>query len=582
MLFPTTYKELSYMEIKELDIILITGEAYMDHPSSGISLIAHLLRSHGYRVGIIDEPDWKSPEDFKRLGRPRLFFGVTSGSLDSMLANYTPAKKKRHDDRSSSGDYRRPDRAVIVYCNRLREIYKDIPIVIGGVEASLRRLAHYDYWSDKVRRSLILDSRAHILVYGMGERQILEIARRLDKGENLEGIRGTVIRVKQDTLLPSSFVKLPSFSEISSSGDAFCRSFKIQERENDPFRGNALLEEYDSASVLQYPPAIPLSGGEMDYLYDLPFTRTARPGLKALEPVLFSIITHRGCFGGCSFCSLGFHQGKIIQSRSVDSILKEAEGFTKNPDFKGYIYDLGGPTANMFGMNCKKSGGKDTLKVASIVDGSPLFFHYNRNFKCTETCLPGFCPNLSCNFSPLLELLKKIRNIKGIKKAFVKSGVRFDLALKDERYLYDLIKYHTGGQLKVAPEHVSPSVLKIMNKPSVDVYEEFSRKYSEINRRLGKKQYLIPYFIVAHPGTGEIEAKELRDYIKKNRIAIEQIQIFTPLPMTRSACMYYTGKDPVTGASVYVPLDIKEKEMQKEMLFYGGRKKSRGKGKYKR
>ena len=570
MKFPTNYKEMISSGIEELDIILVSGEAYIDHPASGTAIIAHLLNSHGYKVGIIDQPDVKSIEDFKRLGKPRLFFGVTSGHLDSMIANYTPVKKKRRDERSGR---KRPDRALIVYCNKLREAYKNVPLVIGGIEASLRRLAHYDYWSHKVRRSVLLDTRADVLVYGMGERQILEIARLLEKGERPEGVRGTLVRMKKDTPLPSSSVYLPFFGEMASSKEKFSQSFLMKDKENDPFRGKALIEKYDTGAVIQYPPALPLSTEEMDYIYGLPFSRRAHSEynseVKSLEPVLFSIVTHRGCFGNCSFCSLSFHQGKIIQSRSVESILKEAKSFTKDPEFKGYIYDLGGPTANMYEMNCKSfNKGKSSLQVPSIIDGKPVEFRYNPSFTCNKTCLPGPCKNLSLNYSPLKKLLKEIRGIKGIKKAFIRSGVRFDLALKDEGYLYNLVKHHISGQLKVAPEHVCFGVLKLMNKPSVEVYEEFVRKYSELNRKFSKKQYLVPYFIVAHPGTGEKEAQELKNYIRKNRIAIEQIQIFTPIPMTRSTCMYHTGKDPFTGRKVYVPESIKEKGEQKKKLFW--------------
>lgn len=565
-MFPTTRKEMELAGIKQFDVILITPEAYIDHPSSGIAIIAHLLQVHGYKTGIIDQPDWKSSEDFTRLGPPSLFFGVTSGCLDSMLANYTPVKKIRRGDRRLF-EYTMPDRAVIVYCNRIKEAYKNIPIVIGGIEASLRRFAHYDYWSDSIRRSIIMDSRADILVYGMGERQILEIAERLKRGENLEGIRGTTIKTKKE--FPVNSIKLPSFKEISINKDAFCKSFLIQDREQDPFSGKALIEEYEHMAIIQYPPAIPLSEEEMDYIYELPFSRRGHPKynmVKSLEPIMFSVITHRGCFGNCSFCALSFHQGKFIQSRSIRSIVKEIENLTRDPLFKGYIDDMGGPTANMFGMNpCKYIGGKDFIEFSSIKDGSKKTFTFNNSI-CNKNCLN--CKNLSYNHSKLTELLKKVRNIRGVKKAFVRSGVRYDLALKDEKYMNELIEHHISGQMKVAPEHISPEVLKLMNKPGVEIFEKFLKKFTEINKKLCKKQYIVPYFIVAHPGSDKKEGLSLKNYITKNHIAIEQIQIFTPTPMTRSTCMYYTGKDPSCLKEIYIPGSVKEKEEQKHMLLY--------------
>ena len=568
--FPTTAGEMKNLGIKQLDIIIVSGEAYIDHPSSGVSLIAHLLRSHGYTVGIIDQPDWNSCEDFKRLGKPRLFFGITSGNIDSMLANYTPVKKKRHDERCfSDPSYSKPDRAVIYFSNRVREAYKDVIIVIGGVEASLRRLAHYDYWSDSIRRSVILDSRADILVYGMGERQIIEIASRIESKENLDGIRGTVIRHQKGSPLPLDYKNLPSFKQQTTRTEAFSRAYMMQEYENSPERGKTLIEEYDFAKIIHYPPAIPLTSEEMDFIYELPFARDSHPKykepVKALEPVLFSVITHRGCFGGCSFCSLGFHQGKTIQSRTIPSILRECSELVKDPRFKGYIDDLGGPTANMYGMNCQRCGrGKDFLTVPSIIDKRDIKINFTRKLKCKNNCTD--CSLMVINHNPLKTLLREIRKIKEIKKAFIRSGVRYDLALKDENYLQDLLKFHTSGQLKVAPEHVSENVLKLMNKPPVKVYNKFSKKFYDINKKLGKKQYLIPYLITSHPGSGNKEAEELRDYITRNNIAIEQTQIFTPTPMTRSTCMYYTGKDPLTDKKVYVPKDIKEKEQQKKIL----------------
>lgn len=570
--FPTTAGEMKEQGIKQLDIILVTGEAFIDHPSFGIAVMARLLESHGYKTGIIEQPDWTSTEDFKRLGHPRLFFGVTSGGLDSMLAGYTATKKRRHDERTSSGtSYKMPDRAIIMYCNKLREAFKGIPIVIGGIEASLRRLGHYDYWSNSVRRSILLDSRADVLVYGMGERQILEIAKCFEKGISPEGIKGTVIRYKKNFPINEGFEKLPTFRDISSDKEKFIKSHIIKERENNPFTGKPLIEEYETSLIIQYPPPLPLSEEEMDYIYELPFTRRTHPKysseVKALEPVLFSIITHRGCFGGCSFCSIGFHQGKYIQNRSINSILKEIEKLAGDKRFKGYIDDLGGPTANMYGMNCGKyNTGNEIITCPSLTGTVDIKFRYNKNFNCHKTCMPGRCNNLSADYGPLKSLLKETRNRKGVEKVFVRSGVRYDLAMRDEDYLYELLKYHVSGQLKVAPEHVSQKVLRLMNKSPVEDFEEFRIKFSAINKKINKEQYLVPYFIVAHPGSGQKEAMELKSYLGKNRITVEQIQIFIPTPMTPSTCMYYGGKD-FTGSEIYVTRDLKEKERQKKILY---------------
>lgn len=564
---PTTIEEVKAKGWIELDIIIVSGDACIDHPLSGTALIARFLEVKGYKVGIIDQPDWKGNDDFLRLGKPKLFFGVTSGHMDSMLANYTPMKKPRATDKTIIKGAKRPDRCVITYCNKIRELFKDTKIVIGGLEASLRRFSHYDYLDNAVRRSILIDSRADILVYGMGERAILEIARRLQAGNDLEDILGTVIKLKK---APQNTLRLPGFKEIQQNKTAFAESFHLQMWEHDPFVSRSLTEDYGDFVVLQNPPALPLSTKEMDFLYELPFERKPHPKykteVKSIEPILFSIITHRGCFGGCSFCSIEVHQGRIIQSRSHESIIREVERFKSHPDFKGIVYDLGGPTANMFAMGCRRfNQGKDSAVTESIVDDSEVIFHYNKNFRCHRFCLPGICPNLEYSHKLLIKLMRQVRAIDGIEKVFVRSGIRYDIISLE--YLEELCKYHISGQLKVAPEHTSPKVSALMNKPPIESFEDFKTRYDRINRKIGKRQYLVPYLIVAHPGTTIKEAEELSRYIKNRRIAIEQVQVFTPTPMTLSTCMYYTGINPETKEEVYVPRPYKEKKEQKRLLF---------------
>ncbi|MBW2971986.1 YgiQ family radical SAM protein [Candidatus Woesearchaeota archaeon] len=563
---PTTKKELDALGWKELDVIIVSGDAYIDHPMSGTALIGRLLESKGYRVGVIDQPDWNSVKDFTRLGKPKLCFCVTGGHMDSSLANYTPLKKKREVDKAYAGDKGRPGRAVVVYCNLLRQAYKDVPLVIGGVEASLRRLGHYDLFDNDVRRSIILDSRADALVYGMGERQILEVCDRLRKKKNLEGIRGTVVKQKQP---PKDAVLLPSFDEIKKDKNRFLDSFRLQAQNSDPFTAKPLAEKYDSSYAVQYPPAYPLSTPELDYMYSLPFARAQHPKynfpVKMLEPIMFSVVTHRGCFGGCNYCAINFHQGRYIQSRSKESVLEEVRKMTKHPAFKGFVYDIGGPTANMYGMNCRSfNKGEEEIRVASIIDGKDVVFRHIRGFDCQNTCLPGPCKNLDYNHKELLSLLREIRSVPGVKKAFIRSGVRYDLAISDIPFLEEIAKHHISGQLKVAPEHVSKNVLELMNKPDIKVYEKFVAEYEKINKKLAKKQYLVPYFIVAHPGSGDKESAELAQFIKKNRIPTKQVQLFTPMPMTISTCMYYTGLEPKTRKKIHIPYTYSEKKRQKQ------------------
>ncbi|MBN1544409.1 YgiQ family radical SAM protein [Candidatus Woesearchaeota archaeon] len=566
---PTTKKELDAIGWKELDVIIVSGDAYIDHPMSGTALIGRLLESHGYKVGVIDQPDWNSTKDFIRLGKPRLCFCVTGGHMDSSLANYTPLKKKREVDKAYAGDKGRPGRAVVVYCNMLRQAYKDVPLVIGGVEASLRRLGHYDFFDNDVRRSILLDSRADVLVYGMGERQITDVCGRLRAKKGLEGIRGTAVKQKE---LPKDAVLLPGFDEIKKDKQKFVRSFNTQTSNLDPFTAKPLAERYDSSYVVQYPPAYPLSTPELDHIYALPFARAQHPKysfpVKMLEPILFSVVTHRGCFGGCSFCAINFHQGRYIQSRSRESVLDEVRKITKHPEFKGFIYDIGGPTANMYCMNCRSYGkGEEEVRVPSIIDGKEVVFRHIRGFDCQKTCLPGPCRNLDHDHKELVALLREIRAVPGVKKAFIRSGVRYDLAISDPSFIEEIAAHHISGQLKVAPEHASRKVLELMNKPDIKAYEKFVAEYEKINNKLGKEQYLVPYFIVAHPGSGDKESAELAQFIKRNRIRTRQVQLFTPMPMTISTCMYYTGLDPKSGKKIHVPYTYSEKKRLKNIAL---------------
>ncbi|MCX8161286.1 MAG: YgiQ family radical SAM protein [Candidatus Saccharicenans sp.] len=514
---------------KGFDIILVSGDPYADHPLSPVGVIARVLEARGYKVGVIEKPDWTSDDDFLKLGRPRLFFGVTSGSIDSCLANYTPLLRRREKDEHAPYRSGKPDRAVIVYCNRLRKLFHGVPIVIGGIEASLRRFAHYDYWENRVRRSILLDSRADVLVYGPGELQALEIARRLDSGQDLDGIPGTAVLSRD---LPSGFEEIPSYEEVFSDPEKFIQAQRALANYK------SLAQKHANRYVLQYP--MPEYTPEiLDWVYGLPFTRHIPPDYPELEMGKFSVVTHRGCIGRCSFCSLSLHQGDRIVSRSEESILEEIRRLTRHPDFKGYIDDLGGPTANMYGMDCRR-------------------------------CERGFClacKKLDRSHQRLIHLLRRARAIPGVKKVFVRSGIRYDLALSSPEYVKELVTYHVSGLLKIAPEHVSPGVLRLMNKSEVPV-EKFRQLFLKLTGQ--KKQHLKYYFMVAHPGTTMEEARELAAYIKKlsarGEKPVEGVQIFTPTPMTRSTCMYYAGLDPETGRSVYVPRTFEEKKAQKRLI----------------
>lgn len=512
------------------DVILISGEPYADHPLSAAGVIARVLDAKGWKVGVIDRPDWKTDTDYLKLGAPRLFFGITSGSIDSMLVNYTPLKRKREKDEHAPYASSMPDRAVIVTCNIVRRLFPGSKIVIGGIEASLRRFAHYDYWDDKVRRSILLDSRADILVYGPGEPQVTEIAARIDRGEELAGVAGTCV-VRLD--LPPGFVELPSFEEVSADPE------KFREAQNSFSNRRDLAQSHAGRFVLQYE-APEYTSAELDWVYALPFSRQIPTNFPEFEMAKFSVVTHRGCFGRCSFCALSLHQGVRIVSRSEASILDEVRRLTKHPEFKGYIDDLGGPTANMYGMDCRSPcGGKECLS----------------------------CPRLDRSHRRLIELMRKARAVPGVKKVFVRSGIRHDLALESEEYVRELSEHHVSGLLKIAPEHVSPRVLRLMNKAGRPL-EEFRRLFRRIDQ--GRGQHLKYYFMVAHPGTTDADARALARTVRRleeeGEKPVEGVQIFTPTPMTRSTCMYHTGKDPVTGEKVYVPLTYAEKKAQKRML----------------
>ncbi|MBI3990792.1 MAG: YgiQ family radical SAM protein [Candidatus Omnitrophica bacterium] len=556
---PITKEEIKRRGWETPDIILVSGDAYVDHPSFAAAVIGRILENEGYKVAILAQPDWRKPEEFAKLGRPRLFFGITAGNMDSMLNLYTAGKRLRNADAYSPGGKTgmRPPRATIVYANCIRQIFKDMPIVIGGIEASLRRLAHFDYWENRIRRSILLDSRADILVYGMGEPQIIEIAKRLSSGESINSvndIRGTVI-CRNDITSIKSYQKLPSYEDVVISKNKFSEAFKLFYFEQDPAIGKTLVQQSGDRFVIQYPPPPPLSAQQLDNIYDLPYTRRAHPayekygGVPALKTVQWSITSHRGCLATCSFCTLSLHQGKIIQNRSEESILREAKHFTKMPDFKGIISDLGGPTANMYGFTCHKQ-----TKFGSC-----------QNKDCL---LPQPCANLESTHTRHLNILRKVRALPGIKKVCVSTGIRYDLVLYDKKsgYLKEICEHHVSGQLKVAPEHTSPRILRIMNKPPFEVFEKFKEEYTKINRKLGKKQYLVEYFISGHPGCTVKDMQELARYMRASGHFYEQVQEFTPTPMSLSTCIYYTGIHPLTGEKVYVPRSHKERQIQRTLL----------------
>ena len=561
MFLPVSRADMAARGWDELDFLLISGDAYVDHPSFGHAIISRCLESRGYRVGIVAQPDWRSTKDFERMGRPRLGVMVAAGNMDSMLNHYTASGKKRRSDNYTPGGKAgmRPDRATVVYCNRVRELWKDIPLVIGGIEASLRRMAHYDYWSDSVRRSILADSRADLLVFGMGELASAAIAKALAEGADVTSIRdipGTCWKTHRPESAADAAV-LPSFDEVSSDKTAFASAFKRFYIEQDSFRGSRLIQDHGAWHVVQNRPSMPLSQGEMDAVYSYPYTGTWHPdydaegGVPALEEVKFSITSHRGCFGECAFCALASHQGRIIQSRSDSSMIAEAKKFRRTKGFKGYIHDVGGPTANFTEPACE-----DQLKRGSCSGKSCLY--------------PAPCRKLSSDHSRYIELLRKLRALPGIKKVFIRSGIRYDYMQADKKndFLEELCRYHISGQLKVAPEHVSANVLKVMRKAPKEVTTKFISDFRNMNIKLGMKQFLVPYFMSAHPGSTLKDALELAEYIRDTGLRPEQVQDFTPTPGSISTCIYHTGIDPMTGEKVYVPKSFEERKMQRALLQY--------------
>ena len=543
------------------DFLLVTGDAYVDHPSFGPAVIARVLEADGYRVAVLAQPDWHSAADFLAFGRPRLGVLIGAGNLDSMVAHYTAAKKRRSEDFYSPGKKagKRPDRATIVYANRAREAFgSEVPIIIGGLEASLRRFAHYDYWDDKVRRSILLDSGADLLVYGMAEEAEREIARRLKKKipvSEMHDIRGTAFIAASPSECAFESVSVPSYAEVRENKRLYADATRIEYREHDPVRGKAIIQEHDGRYLIVNPPMMPLETKELDRVAELPYVRTYHPmyeaegGVPAIEEVRFSVIHNRGCFGGCNFCALAFHQGRMVTSRSHESVIREVTELTKLPDFKGYINDVGGPSANFRHHSCKKQA-----KFGMCPD---------------KRCLaPTPCPNLDADHSDYLALLRKLRSIPGVKKVFVRSGIRYDYMLEDKNddFFTELVRYHISGQLKVAPEHCIDGVLDYMGKPHIEVYERFMDKYRRLNDRYSKEQYVVPYLMSSHPGSTLGDAVALAEYLNKKGRQPEQVQDFYPTPGTVSTCMYYTEIDPMTMKQVYVAKSFHEKAMQRALL----------------
>lgn len=559
---PISLEDMRAREWYYYDFLLITGDAYVDHPSFGTAIIGRVLEDEGYRVAILAQPDWRKNESFTALGRPRYGVLINGGNIDSMVAHYTAARKRRHDDAYSPGNKAgyRPDRATIVYANKIREVYGDIPIVIGGLEASLRRFAHYDYWEDKVRRSILFDAQADLLVYGMGERATREIAKRLAAGEPVDQItdvKGTCFAAKSPEACQYPAVRVASYEEVSRDKKAYAAANLVEYDEHDPIRGKAVIQPHGNEYLIYNPPAMPLNTQELDQVAELPYMREPHPvydamgGVPAIEEVRFSVIHNRGCFGACKFCSLAFHQGRMVTSRSHESVIREVTALTRHPGFKGYIHDVGGPTANFRAPACEKQLKNGTCK--------------------NKQCLyPKPCGNMKVSHAEMVDLLRKMRALPRVKKVFIRSGIRFDylMADPDDTFLRELCKHHISGQLKVAPEHISQNVLSKMGKPRREVYDAFVAKYKAINEKLGMKQYLVPYLMSSHPGSTLRDAVELAEYLRDIGHQPEQVQDFYPTPGTLSTCMYYTGLDPRDMTPVYVPKTPHEKAMQRALLQF--------------
>lgn len=557
---PYTSEEMAKLGWQSPDFVLVTGDAYIDHPSFGAAIIGRVLEAKGYKVAVLAQPDYKNAAAFGVFGNPRLGFLVTGGNIDSMVAHYTVARKRRQHDYYTPGNKmgRRPDRAVTVYCQRIRELFPDTPIIIGGIEASLRRLAHYDYWSDKVMPSILLDSGADLLVYGMGERQIEEIAALLKRGRpvfTIHEVRGTVYAQPQDKPLPPNHITLAGFNKVSRDKVAYAQSAKILFQNADHITGQALVQNHGAVNIVQNPPALPLTTEELDYVYSLGYTYDypaaywGEGGVKALDEVKFSLTHNRGCFGGCNFCSIAIHQGRFVVGRSHESVLAEAVKLTKMPDFKGYINDVGGATANFRGPACKKQ--------------------VQRGVCPEKRCLfPRVCPSLQADHSDYRQLLRKLRSLEGVKKVFIRSGLRYDylLADRDKSFLAELVQYHVSGQLRVAPEHCSPPVLQAMGKPGIEVYDKFSRAFYAATKQADKEQYLVPYLMSSHPGSTLSDAVAVAVWLRQHKIRPEQVQDFYPTPGTISTAMYYTGINPLTNESIYVPRSAHEKKLQRGLL----------------
>ncbi len=559
---PISQEDMERQGIAQLDFVYVIGDAYVDHPSFGHAIISRVLEANGYRVGIISQPDWKDESSITVLGKPKLGFLISGGNMDSMVNHYFVSGKHRQVDAYTPGGepYKRPDHATVVYGNLIRRVYKDVPVIIGGIEASLRRMAHYDYWSDSFKRSILLDSQADLISYGMGEKSIVEIADALAGGiavKDITFIPGTVYKTKDSTGIYDA-IRLPSYEEMKAAPYRYAESFQIQYCNTDPCVGKTLIEEYPhGVFVVQNPPQPPLTTQEMDAVYDLPYMRTYHPsyeeagGVPAISEIKFSLVSNRGCFGGCNFCALTFHQGRTVQVRSHESILREAEGMIREKDFKGYIHDVGGPTANFRRPSCQKQMTQGVCKHRQCLFPEP-------------------CPNLEVDHSDYLALLRRLRALPGVKKVFIRSGIRFDylMADRDDTFFRELVEHHVSGQLKVAPEHISDVVLQKLGKPQKAVYERFVRKYYKLNEQLGKKQFLVPYLMSSHPGSTLKEAIELAEYLRDLGYMPEQVQDFYPTPSTMSTVMYYTGIDPRDGKKVYVCRNPHEKAMQRALIQY--------------
>lgn len=559
---PITKKEMEEYGWEQPDFIYIIGDAYIDHPSFGPAIISRVLENFGYKVCIISQPDINNNNDFKRFGTPRLAFLVCAGNIDSMVDHYSVSKRRRKKDYYTPGGVmgKRPDRALIRYSSKLRELYPNSPIIVGGIEASLRRLNHYDYWDNSVRRSILLDSKADLLLYGMGEKTIVQVADALDSGLDVKDIiyiRNSVWKTKDETLLPVDAITLPSYDDVLADKKNYVKSFQIQYKNTDAFTGKPLVEKYKNCFVVQNPPEFPLSQEEMDAVYALPYMRSCHPLIEAqghvpaIDEVKFSVIANRGCYGGCHFCALTMHQGRIIQSRTKESIINEVETITKDPGFKGYIHDIGGPTANFYRPACKKQLDKGVCTNKECIGYNP-------------------CKNLIVDHSEYLDILKEARKVPGVKKVFVRSGLRYDYIMydKNKEFFEELVKYHVSGQLKVAPEHVDDRVLVRMGKPSRGLYDEFVNTYNKINDKFNMKQFLVPYLMSSHPGSTLDAAINLAEYLRDTGHMPEQVQDFYPTPGTASTCMYYTGIDPFTNEEVYVPRNPHEKAMQRALMQY--------------